>query len=379
MQTSSGDFRCRQVAFWKKHQTMLQMCSDLTKKCGARVLVSRDCCCTVCALCLTVGWVQCVITMPDGVVSPRDFVHIMDNDDSMNLSVTQGNTIIFDSYTPEPEVRRRNLRNNNVSKLNQMPNRFSNEFMVRISSVSITAVLCPSTVEHYRIVDRKTGKELTASDKRPEYIKSQQDGGAVKRKSMADDDVHNAVMSTPSSRMISPAYQEPRQKAQQPLTFGAFDHPGIPLFMSQSKQPIDADIVSSIATLSKRLKNDPPPPPLRNFDIMSFTPSSSAPLLLPRRLGYHDVAVDDAAKPFPFQHADDQAAEKLDPIFGDNTLPGASSSDNIRVAVPVSDLLRSRESDNVQTVIMSSDFVSDAIKVLQELKNTKSAATTTKT
>jgi hypothetical protein len=132
-----------------------------------------------------------------------------------------------------------------------------------------------------------------------------------------------------------------------------------------------------LATFTKRSGNDSLPP--RNFDIMSFTPSS-APLLLPRRLGWNDVAVDDAAKPFPFQHANDQAAEKLDPIFAENTLPGASSSDNIRVAVPVSDLLRSRESDNVQTVIMSSDdFVSDAIKVLQELKKTKSPAATTTT
>jgi hypothetical protein len=183
--------------------------------------------------------------------------------------------------------------------------------------------------------------------------------------------------------VISPAiqvYQEPRQKAKQPPTFGAFDHPGIPLFMSQQAHNVDAYTLQSIVTIEKRLKNDPPPPPLRNFDIMSFTPSS-APLLLPRRLGWNDVAVDGAAKPFPFQHANDQAAEKLDPIFGENTLlpAGASSSDNIRVAVPVSDLLRSRESDNVQAVIMSSDFVSDAIKVLQELKNTKSAATTTTT
>jgi len=40
MQQSSGDFRSRQVSFWKKHQTMLQMCADLTEKCGAKVLVS---------------------------------------------------------------------------------------------------------------------------------------------------------------------------------------------------------------------------------------------------------------------------------------------------------------------------------------------------
>jgi len=40
--TTAGEFRNKQVAFWKKHQTMLQMCSDLTNRCGAKVLVSVD-------------------------------------------------------------------------------------------------------------------------------------------------------------------------------------------------------------------------------------------------------------------------------------------------------------------------------------------------
>ena len=34
-----GDFRAKQVSFWKKHQTMLQICADLTDRCGAKVLV----------------------------------------------------------------------------------------------------------------------------------------------------------------------------------------------------------------------------------------------------------------------------------------------------------------------------------------------------
>jgi hypothetical protein len=34
-----GDFRAKQVSFWKKHQTMLQICADLTERCGAKVLV----------------------------------------------------------------------------------------------------------------------------------------------------------------------------------------------------------------------------------------------------------------------------------------------------------------------------------------------------
>jgi hypothetical protein len=39
MHQSSGEFRSRQVSFWKKHATMLQTCADLSEKCGAKVLV----------------------------------------------------------------------------------------------------------------------------------------------------------------------------------------------------------------------------------------------------------------------------------------------------------------------------------------------------
>ncbi len=114
--------------------------------------------------------------MPDGVVSPRDFTQVME-DGGMNLAVTQGNTVIFDSFSPEEVVRQRNLKNNNVSKLNQISNRFANEFNIRISSVSITAVLCAETVADYKIIDKRAKKELTASDKRPEYMKIYQEGG----------------------------------------------------------------------------------------------------------------------------------------------------------------------------------------------------------
>jgi hypothetical protein len=36
MQTTTGDFRSRQVAFWKKHQTMLQRALILQLNAGLR-------------------------------------------------------------------------------------------------------------------------------------------------------------------------------------------------------------------------------------------------------------------------------------------------------------------------------------------------------
>ena len=40
---AADNYRGRQVSFWKKHQTMVQLCADLTNRCGAKVLVSRVC------------------------------------------------------------------------------------------------------------------------------------------------------------------------------------------------------------------------------------------------------------------------------------------------------------------------------------------------
>ncbi len=313
---------------------------------------------------------------------------MMDNDDNMNLSVTQGNTVIFDSYTPEHEVRRRNLKTNNVSKLNQMQNRFANEFNVKISSVSITAVLCPRTVANYRVVDKKSGQELTASDKRPEYIKAQQDagGGGTKRRKTADDSqnplIHQEQCYTPSSscNMIISALHAPQQPChyfapppQYTVAGGSFDRPGLPLFMSD---PIAEEKEACKCLVNFQKTSTKPVPRPSNYSIMSFTSSTPAPLLLPRRLDKNDVAIDDAARPFPFQHAKDHAAETLDPIFDETALQqnGASSSDNVRVAVSVSDLLRSGESDTVQAVTMS-DSISDAATVLKELKNISTTTT----
>ena len=326
--------------------------------------------------------------MPDGVVSPRDFVHMVDNDDNMHLSVTQGNTIIFDSYTPEHEVRRRNLKTNNVSKLNQMQNRFANDFNVKISSVSITAVLCSSTVANYRVVDKKSGQELTASDKRPEYIKAQQDaGGGAKRRKTTEDPQNPMMLQeqcyTPSSHcnMIIPALHAPQQSyqyfappPQQMGACGSFDRPGIPLFMSN---PVAEEKEACECLVHFQKTSTKPVPRPSNYSIMSFTSSAPAPLLLPRRLEKNDVAIDEAARPFPFQHAKDHAAETLDPIFDEAALlqNGTSSSDNVRVAVPVSDLLRSGESDTVQAVSMS-DSISDAATVLKELRNISTTTTT---
>ena len=191
-----------------------------------------------------------------------------------------------------------------------------------------------------------------------------------------------------SSCNIIPALQAPQQPfhyftgplPQQPITCGVFDRPGIPLFMSQQVPSTDPQIggsescaesiaYHSLVSLQKKLNNSAAP-----YNIMSFT-SSQLPLV-PRRLGKNDIEVED--RPFPFHHSKDPTSENLDPIFDETSLlqTGTSSSDNVRVAVSVSDLLRSGVSDNVQAVT-STDSILDAASVLKELKNTNPAAVTT--
>ena len=110
--------------------------------------------------------------MPDGIVDANDVVQLVGHrGQDMGLSVTEGNTVIFDSYTPKEEVHRRDIANNNVSKLNQMQNRFATEFCIGIRAISVTAVLSADTVEAYRVIDKKTGQVLGASDKRPKYMR----------------------------------------------------------------------------------------------------------------------------------------------------------------------------------------------------------------
>jgi hypothetical protein len=151
--------------------------------------------------------------MPDGIVSQRDFVQLMsENELDMQLAVKTGNTVVFDSFTPEPEVRRRNIMNNNISKINETSRHFRTEFSVRVHVSSVSAILCAGTVKEYRVVDRKKGKTLLPSDKRPMHIRE------YKPKSQA-------TAPSPKKRKIVPS---PLVVPINPMGEGVFGHPGLP-------------------------------------------------------------------------------------------------------------------------------------------------------
>ena len=291
--------------------------------------------------------------MPDGVVSPRDFVQMMDQEGTkhdMSLSVTHGNTVIFDSYTPEHEVRKRNLRNNNVSKLNQMPNRFSAKFGVEVRSASVTAVLCANTVADYRVVDKKSGKVIESSDKRPDYMKTPQEVSNKRQRIGAVD-----VQSIPD---IRPQFFNFHHHHPPPQFMGisnsAFDHPGIPVFMSGCYPPPPAAIQMPYV-----------PPEVVVDACHCLSNFTSRAMLNPRQLD--DVAVD---QPFPFS-ARDPTVEQPDPIFDESALNPSAVSDNIRAVVPIKDLLLGTMNRDDETF--------DAAATLQEISSGVATTTTTTT
>lgn len=110
--------------------------------------------------------------MPDEFVDNSDVVQTMNQGNDLGVAITNGNTVIFDSYTPEHEVRRRNINRNNISKLNHMQSRFPAKFNVHIQAESVTAVLCAETVSDYKVVDKRSSQVITASDKRGDSKKA---------------------------------------------------------------------------------------------------------------------------------------------------------------------------------------------------------------
>ena len=266
--------------------------------------------------------------MPDGIVSQRDFVQMMGQQD-MHLSITTGNTVVFDSFSAEPEVRRRNIMNNNISKLNETSTHFRTEFSVGVQAKSVSAVLCASTVSAYRVVDKKTGKTLSASDKRPKYIKEYQAQKQAKRPRTAEPmdqpglNICPAFLQGPLAMRGSVFEQhlEHRQPISLATSESIFDHhPGRP----KCDTSIGVGFHQGSIT-------DP--------SIMNFTSSSSP--LSPRTV---DHSEEEEAGPIPFPFKSNAPLIEHQPIFGDSgaLLSQTALSDNVQAVVSVSDVLESR-------------------------------------
>lgn len=95
----------------------------------------------------------------------------------VHAHLPSGSTIVFDSFSAEHEVERRNLAAINVSKIKDPSRRFAADFTVRISG-RLTAVLSASTVADYRVVDlRPTAEGGEGGVRRRRRSRSARTGG----------------------------------------------------------------------------------------------------------------------------------------------------------------------------------------------------------
>jgi hypothetical protein len=100
---------------------------------------------------------QCVITVPEkfGRGSPyQPNLDVDMNTGNIKLQNTKETTVIFDSFSSDEEVRRRNPVANSVSRLNDSSCHFPASLTLSVSS-PVVAVLSPDMVSAYRTVDRK--------------------------------------------------------------------------------------------------------------------------------------------------------------------------------------------------------------------------------
>lgn len=171
----------KQIAFWKKHQTLLQNCADLSNRSGVKVLVRRLRFFLPCLNRADFRLLQCIISVPDKLSEGCAFQQTLTmsgEDGDIQVKCTAGTTVIFDSFSSEADVQRRNLHSNSVSKINDAARHFMVRFNVSVQG-RVAAVLGPSTVSSYRVVDRRAQEPVVPPDNRPEHVKERMKRKAV--------------------------------------------------------------------------------------------------------------------------------------------------------------------------------------------------------
>ena len=161
----------KQVSFWKKHQTILKKCADLSTECGVKILV----CFLVLFWCLCdmahcPSLLQCVITVPDKYAQDPKTQQTLSLDNrtgDMRVRNTSGTTVVFDSFSSEQEVRLRNPITNSISRINDTSRHFLANVSINVVG-PVAAILSPSMVASYQTVDHKaSGKKAKRKEPEP--------------------------------------------------------------------------------------------------------------------------------------------------------------------------------------------------------------------
>ena len=103
--------------------------------------------------------------MDAGSSSCVQTLQTVDHEGKTHTANITGTTVIFDSFSTEEEVGRRNLAANTISQLNSPERHFPVSFDVSIQAKA-AAVLSAYTVSSYCVVDRRSSKQIEGKRER---------------------------------------------------------------------------------------------------------------------------------------------------------------------------------------------------------------------
>jgi len=371
--------------------------------------------------------------MPDGVVANSDVVQTMDEGKELKVSITNGGTVIFDSFSPEHEVRRRNANRNNISKLNHMPSRFPASFRVDVKADSVAAVLCAETVSDYKVVDKRSVQAITASDRRPdstraphevnskhkiaelssdikaliaaeteaESTKQTQQAVTKRKRSLDTAEVasipryhhHSIAPTVPSTRIreplpqCTPCYNFSATDCmiiQQHYTPSAFDHPGLPRCSLNFQDPVHSfpsatihgdTMIDGHRNNLKALVEAAERSYIEAASVMNFTSTSRQSPTSERECNCVDANGNKIFPPSLISN-DPLVEQQPDPLFDINSLlksrPGTSSSDSIQVVLCPSDIhVPTPPTTQESEILLEMSDIADSSKAAEVLQGIK--------
>ena len=256
MKSSPTELRVRRVAFWKKHQTILQNCADLSNLCGMKILVSFESASSPLdpILIPSSSSSQCIMSIPADKIDVSGQQREVQWDDAtgnIHALSTGCSTIVFDSFSSEQDVHRRNTGVNNISKLNNPGQRFAADFNVRVSG-EVTAILSASSVASYRVTDEKRKPQPPPEPVPASFSSVIANGGGNNGSPMHSSFSPSMMVSSASSNSASPL-----------VVSGTTPLPAV-------HSPTDSELIASLAAAAPSSSTTSPSSSMSLLDALSM-------------------------------------------------------------------------------------------------------------